>query len=346
MKGITTVTQLVEQPLIEHSEGLLDPQTRTVLCSIIVPVYDEEENLPLLHERITEAMRSVGTSYEVIYVDDGSRDSSFARLSEIAASDPDVVVIQFRRNFGQTAALAAGIANSCGEILVFMDADLQNDPADVPRMLAKVDEGFDVVSGWRVNRQDAALSRRLPSKIANWLISLVTGVPLHDYGCTLKAYRREVIDHIHLYGEMHRFIPAHAAWVGATITEIPVQHHPRLHGRSKYGLARTMKVVLDLLTVKFLGSYSTKPIYVFGGLGLSSIGLSFISITLAIIDKLVKGVSLIQSPLLLLSAMLFIIGVELILMGFLAEISVRTYHESQSKPTYVVRRIVRKANEQ
>jgi glycosyltransferase involved in cell wall biosynthesis len=331
------------ESLAEQNEDLLapPPDAKAVVCSIIVPVYEEEENIPLLHERIASAMESLGTSYEVIYVDDGSRDSSFARLNEIVAADPHATVIQFRRNFGQTAALAAGIANSCGEVLVFMDADLQNDPADIPRLLARIDEGFDVVSGWRVNRQDAALSRKLPSKLANTLISVVTGVHLHDYGCTLKAYRREVIDHIHLYGEMHRFIPAHAAWVGATITEVPVQHHPRIHGRSKYGIARTMKVVLDLLTVKFLGSYSTKPIYVFGGLGFSSITLSVVSIVIALLDKFVNNVSLIQSPLLLLSAMLFIIGIELVLMGFLAEISVRTYHESQSKPTYVVRRIVR-----
>ena len=327
--------QLIEQAPLQTKMG-------AVFCSIIVPVYDEEKNIPILHERITSAMQPVGATYEVIYVDDGSRDRSFIRLQEIAATDPHVIVIQFRRNFGQTAALAAGIANSSGDNLIFMDADLQNDPADIPLLLEKLDEGYDVVSGWRKNRQDAAISRKLPSKLANKLISSVTGVRLHDYGCTLKAYRREVVEHIQLYGEMHRFIPAHAAWVGASIAEIPVQHHPRIHGKSKYGIARTLKVVLDLLTVKFLGSYSTKPIYVFGGLGLTSIGLSIASITLALADKLAHGVSLIQSPLLLLTAMLFIIGVQLVLMGFLAEISVRTYHELQAKPTYVVRRIVRR----
>jgi glycosyltransferase involved in cell wall biosynthesis len=286
-------------------------------------------------------MRQLDGAYEVIYVDDGSRDQSFARLSEIAASDPRVTVVQFRRNFGQTAALAAGIASSTGEILVFLDADLQNDPADIPRLLAKLDEGFDVVSGWRVNRQDAALSRRLPSQIANRLISWVTGVYLHDYGCTLKAYRREVVQHISLYGEMHRFIPAHAAWVGAEIAELPVQHHPRLHGRSKYGIARTTKVILDLLTVKFLGSYSTKPIYVFGGLGLGAIGLGLVAGAVLAFRKLFLSMPMTESPLLVLATMLLIIGVQLILMGFLAEIAVRTYHESQAKPTYVVRRIVR-----
>ena len=314
---------------------------RLVYCSIIVPVYEEEENLPILHERIREAMRDFGSSYEVVYVDDGSRDGSYAKLVEISKDDPNVTVVQFRRNFGQTAALAAGIDNSTGEIVIFMDSDLQNDPADIPRLIAKIEEGYDVVSGWRVNRQDAALSRKLPSRIANGLISKVTGVRLHDYGCTLKAYRREVIEHIHLYGEMHRFIPAHAAWVGASIAEIPVQHHARMYGKSKYGLARTLKVVLDLLTVKFLGSYSTKPIYIFGGLGFVSMIFSIVSIVVAGFDKLINGVSLIQSPLLLLSAMLFIVGVQLILMGLLAEIGVRTYHESQTKPTYVVRRIIR-----
>ncbi|MBF6612638.1 MAG: glycosyltransferase family 2 protein [Chloroflexi bacterium] len=332
--------QLIGQA-VAHEQELRSPLIGTVFCSIIVPVYDEEDNLPLLHSRITEAMQPLGATYEIIYVDDGSRDASFTRLSEIAAHDPNVVVVQFRRNFGQTAALAAGIAKSCGDNLVFMDADLQNDPADIPQLLEKLEQGFDVVSGWRVNRQDAAFSRKLPSRLANGLISAVTGVHLHDYGCTLKAYRREVVEHIELYGEMHRFIPAHAAWVGATITEIPVQHHPRIHGKSKYGIARTLKVILDLLTVKFLGSYSTKPIYIFGGLGLSSIAVSFVSIAIATMDKLLNGVSLIQSPLLLLTAMLFIIGVQLVLMGFIAEIGVRTYHESQSKPTYVVRRVVR-----
>lgn len=332
----------IVQHMVEQGLNMLRDERPPVYCSIIVPVYDEEENIPILHERISSVMGPSGTSYEVVYVDDGSRDKSPERLAEIASRDEHVTFVQFRRNFGQTAALAAGIAISTGEVVVFMDADLQNDPVDIPRLLQKIDEGYDVVSGWRKNRQDAAISRKLPSMMANRLISWVTGVQLHDYGCTLKAYRREVVEHIHLYGEMHRFIPAHAAWVGATITELPVEHHPRIHGKSKYGIARTGKVILDLLTVKFLGSYSTKPIYVFGGLGLGSILLSFLSIFIASLDKFINNVSLIQSPLLLLSAMLFIIGVQLILMGFLAEISVRTYHESQAKPTYVVRRVVRK----
>jgi len=338
--------------LMEYGSEMMDldrpdehgGQLPTVACSIIIPVYEEEENIPILHERIVKAMDPLGITYEVVYVDDGSRDASFAKLAEIAENDPNVTVVQFRRNFGQTAALAAGMDRSCGDVLVFMDADLQNDPADIPRLLEKIDEGYDVVSGWRVNRKDAAVSRRVPSMLANRLIGWVTGVRLHDYGCTLKAYRREVVDHIRLYGEMHRFIPAHASWVGAKITELAVEHHPRLYGRSKYNISRTGKVFLDLLVVKFLGSYSTKPIYIFGGLGLATIFLSLVSGTIAVANKLINGVSLIQSPLLLLTAMLLMIGVQLILMGLLAEIGVRTYHESQHKPTYVVKRMLRRVD--
>ncbi|MFL5733732.1 MAG: glycosyltransferase family 2 protein, partial [Chloroflexia bacterium] len=303
----------------------------------------ERDNLAPLHRELTQVLRGLQKSYEILFIDDGSLDGSIEVLREIRLHDEHVRTIRLARNTGQTAALACGLHNAKGAIVTAIDADGENDPADIPRLIDKLDEGFELVSGWRTGRwMNSRFTRRIPSVAANSLISWMTGVKMHDYGCTLKAYRREVIDHIHLYGEMHRFIPAHAAWVGATITEIPVQHHPRLHGKSKYGLARTIKVVLDLLTVKFLGSYSTKPIYVFGGLGLSSISLSLVSLTLALLDKFVNGVSLIQSPLLLLAAMLFIIGVELILMGFLAEISVRTYHESQAKPTYVVRRVVRK----
>lgn len=319
---------------------VVTPRKERVYCSIIVPVFEEEESLHPLHERITEAMEQCGTLYELIYIDDGSRDGSYARLVEIASCDPRVTVIQFRRNFGQTAAIAAGLSAASGEVIVLIDADLQNDPADIPLLLSKLDEGYDVVSGWRSHRKDNALSRRLPSRIANFLISRVTGVHLHDYGCTLKAYRREIVDQIRLYGEMHRFIPAHAAWVGAAITEVPVRHHPRQYGKSKYGIARTIKVLLDLMTVKFLGSYSTKPIYAFGGLGIGAIATGIVSGATVIARKF-QGFSMIESPLLLLTAMLFIIGIQLVLMGFLAEIAVRTYHESQSKPTYVVRRVLR-----
>ena len=351
------VKQVAERP-VEYGPDLVDmvaqvgethhppPTThrQPVACSIIVPVYEEEENIPILHERIGAAMQPTGLTYEVIYVDDGSRDKSFERLSEIAERDSRVTVVQFRRNFGQTAALAAGMDVSCGEVLVFMDADLQNDPADIPRLLEKIDEGYDVVSGWRVKRKDAALSRKLPSMIANRMIGWATGVRLHDYGCTLKAYRRDVMSHFQLYGEMHRFIPAHASWAGARITELPVEHHPRIYGRSKYNLTRTFKVLLDLLVVKFLGSYSTKPIYVFGGLGLVAMLLSFIVGCIVLINKIFYGMYIVESPLFLLTVMLFMVSVQLFLMGLLAEIGVRTYHESQRKPTYVVRQVLKNGN--
>ena len=273
-------------------------------------------------------------------MDDGSRDGSFQELRTLAEEDPRVKVVQLRRNFGQTPAIAAGIDHARGEILIFLDADLQNDPADIPRLVATLEEGYDVVSGWRQDRKDALLTRKLPSWAANWLISAITGVKLRDYGCSLKAYRHEVLAHVNLYGEMHRFIPAYAAWVGASITEIPVRHHPRVRGKSKYGLSRTLKVVLDLLTAKFLASYATKPIYVFGGVGLFLEFLAFISLFVALVQKLAIGVSLIQTPLTLLAAILGSTGFIAILQGLNAEVSIRTYHESQQKPTYTVRRVL------
>ncbi len=306
--------------------------------SFIIPVYNEEDNLLPLHEALTSVVKGLEGSYEVIYVDDGSKDASFAKLQLIAGGDPTVKVVQFRRNFGQTAAISAGIAHSTGEVLVFLDADLQNDPTDIPRLIDKLNEGYDVVSGWRHKRKDPFLTRRLPSQVANGIISFITGVKLHDYGCSLKAYRREVIRHVNLYGEMHRFIPVYASWVGASITELPVEHHPRRMGKSKYGLSRIFKVVLDLLTAKFLNNYSTKPIYVFGGAALFLFILATLSISLAVFQKLTVGISLIQTPLLLLSAMFFMMGFQSILMGLLAEVAVRTYHESQRKPTYTIKR--------
>src|SRR5919108_6308529 len=250
----------IGRPAGERTRGLNSESPAQV--SIVVPLFNEEENVPLLHERLQKAVAPLG-GYEIVYVDDGSTDGTFTRLSQIAAADPHVRVVRFRRNFGQTAALQAGIDYSQGEKLVFLDGDLQNDPADIPRLLQVLDEGHDVVSGWRKHRQDS-LMRRLPSRVANWLISRVTGVVLKDYGCTLKAYRREVLDNVRLYGEMHRFIPAYAAWAGASVTEIEVAHHPRSFGKSKYGLSRTLRVLLDLMTAKFLGSFSSKPIYLFG----------------------------------------------------------------------------------
>lgn len=307
--------------------------------SVVVPLLDEEDNLPSLYEQITRSLAG-RYEYELIFIDDGSTDRSFEVLKGFHASDPRVQVIRFRRNFGQTAALSAGFAYSRGEVVVALDADLQNDPADIPMLVSKLDEGYDVVSGWRKKRHDNALKRLLPSKMANWLISTSTGVRLHDYGCTLKAYRREVIAQMRLYGEMHRFIPALASWSGAKIAECVVNHRPRTAGKAKYGLARTFKVVLDLMTVKFLGSFSTKPIYVFGGLGLFTTLLAILFAGIVVFQKLSKGTDMSGNPLLLLAAVLVITTVQFILMGLLAELLVRTYHESQNRPTYVIREVL------
>ncbi len=322
-------------------EGEEKVMERSKYLSIIVPVYNEEENILLLHASISHALKEQTFSYEVIYVDDGSTDGTFPRLNQIALSDQNVRVIRLRRNFGQTAAISAGVAQSTGEILMFMDGDLQNDPVDIPRLLAKLEEGYDVVSGWRKKRKDAQLSRKIPSWLANRLISKVTGVYLHDYGCTLKAYRREVFEHIRLYGEMHRFIPAHAALAGAAIAEIEVMHHPRRFGVSKYGISRTVRVILDLVTVKFLGSYGTKPLYAFGIPGLLSQVLGAILLLFVLARKVFPPyVRVHRNPLLPLSLHFSGFGMQCIMMGLLAELLMRTYHESQGKPTYVIRSIV------
>ena len=311
------------------------------MISVIVPVYNEEPNLTPLHGEIVAAMNSTGRPYEIVYVDDGSRDGSFEQLKTIASACPAVTLVQFRRNFGQTAALAAGIEISRGDVLIFMDADLQNDPADIPLLLQELDKGHDVVSGWRRNRQDALISRRIPSNLANWLISQVTGVHLKDYGCTLKAYRREVLENFRLYGEMHRFIPAYASWAGASITEVPVNHRPRRAGKSKYGLSRILKVMLDLITVKFLGTYATKPIYVFGTVGALAMAAGVLSGLIVLYQKLIDGVYAYRNPVLLLGVFLFVLGMQFVMLGLLAELIMRTYHESQNKATYVVRRILK-----
>ncbi|MFC2025890.1 glycosyltransferase family 2 protein [Chloroflexota bacterium] len=310
--------------------------------SIVIPVYNEAENLVNLHESIHATFDTQNDlEWEVIYVDDGSTDDSLIFLENLANADPQTTtMVALRRNFGQTAAIAAGIDHSQGEIIVLSDADLQNDPSDIPAMIEKIDQGFDVVSGWRVDRQDPFITRVLPSRIANWLISIVTGVHLHDYGCTLKAYRREVLTGFRLYGEMHRFIPAYANSVGAKIIELPVKHHPREFGKTKYGLSRTLKVVLDLFTVKFLISYALKPIYLFGGTGLILIFVSSLVLLFLMVRRLWLSTSVFSSPLFQVSTMFIILGFQSILMGFIAELLARTYYESQEKPTYTIRKII------
>ncbi|MFN2145594.1 MAG: glycosyltransferase family 2 protein [Anaerolineales bacterium] len=307
--------------------------------SIVIPVYNEAQSLPILKEQIFTAMSETDVSWEVLFIDDGSKDNSLTALESLAAEDPKHIrVLAFRRNFGQTTAISAGIDHAAGEVIVLMDADLQNDPADIPMLLDKLKEGYDLVSGWRVSRQDTFVTRTLPSRIANGLISWVTGVHLHDYGCSLKAYRREVLTGFRLYGEMHRFIPAYASSVGAKIIEVPVRHHPRKYGQAKYGLERTIKVVLDLLTVKYLISYSQKPIYIFGSVGLGLIGLAVLDVLYLLGRRIIIGEHLIRSPLLQMGTMLFVMGFNALLMGLIAEQLTRTYHEAQSKPTYTLRR--------
>ena len=308
--------------------------------SILIPVHNEEGNLSLLCEKLVAALKKVGKPYEVIFVDDGSSDGSLEILLDLRDKNPNIKIISFSRNFGQTAALSAGIDFSKGDIIIPMDGDLQNDPEDILFLLQKIEEGYDVVSGWRKGRKDPFLTRRFPSIIANKIISWIGGVSLHDYGCTLKAYRRDILKNIRLYGEMHRFIPIYAQWIGARVAEIPVRHSPRGSGSSKYGMSRVFKVILDLMVVKFLLSYSQKPIYIFGGLGLLMILGGFFSGAFAIYLKLVKGVSFILTPLPLLCVLLFMLGFLSILMGFLAEILTRTYYESQGKPTYQIKETI------
>jgi glycosyltransferase involved in cell wall biosynthesis len=304
--------------------------------SVVLPVFNEAANLPALHEALTSVLDELGTTYEVIYVDDGSVDGSFATLRRLAGKAPHVRLIRLRRNYGQTAAISAGIAAAAGDLLCVLDSDLQNDPRDIPRLLAKLDEGFDVVSGWRRDHKDRLLSRRLPSWIANRVISWITGVPLHDYGCTLKVYRVDALQGIRLYGEMHRLIPAFAAHEGARVGELVVRHHPRRAGRSSYGIDRTLKVVLDLIVIKFLFGYSTKPIYVFGAIGLGSCAAGVLAGVVTVYEKLASGVYVHRNPLILLAVFLFLLGVQCVLMGLLAELLIRTYHESQRKATYAV----------
>ncbi|ABU56881.1 MULTISPECIES: glycosyltransferase family 2 protein [Roseiflexus] len=329
--GITT-THKPHTETVHQWDGASAPY-----LSVVVPVYNEEETIPHLYRRLTTELEHLGLPYEIIAVDDGSSDRSFALLRDLARADRRLRVVRFRRNFGQTAAFSAGFDRAQGEVVVTIDADLQNDPADIGALLAKIEEGYDVVSGWRAHRQDPFLNRRLPSIIANRLISWATGVRLHDYGCSLKAYRLEVVRGIRLYGELHRFIPAIASWQGVTVTELPVRHAPRRFGRSKYGISRTLRVLLDLVTVRFLLSYGTRPMHIFGLLGLLAGGLGMLIGAYLTWIKLAYGAAISDRPLLLLAVLLIVLGVQFMSLGLIGELVVRTYYEAQAKPIYVVR---------
>lgn len=305
--------------------------------SVVIPVFNEEGNLPDLRRKVAEALEAVGVDWECILVNDGSSDRSGEIMDEFQTEDPRFRAIHFRRNYGQTAAMQAGFDSAQGDIIIPMDGDLQNDPVDIRRMLDKLDEGYDVISGWRKDRKDKKISRVFVSRIANRVISWISGVRLHDYGCSLKAYRREVLDGVRLYGEMHRFIPIYASWQGAKVAEIPVSHHPRVHGKSSYGLERVFKVILDLMVVKFLHKYSHKPMYLFGGFGLVFFFLGFLSFVWMSWLKLFSGIQLTGTPLPLLTVFMGSLGVMSILLGLLAELGTRTYFESQGKRTYIIR---------
>lgn len=312
-----------------------------MLLSVVIPLLNEEENIPYLYDELNEVMDSLDGDYEYIFIDDGSTDRSLELLKDLQQKDEHVVVVNFRKNFGQTAAMAAGFDYASGDIIITMDADLQNDPRDIPMLLQKIDEGNDVVTGWRFDRKDAFINRRLPSIIANKIISKTTGVNLHDYGCTLKAFRQEVIKNVKLYGEMHRFIPAIASGMGIDFTEVKVNHRPRRFGSSKYGISRTIRVVLDLLTVKFLLSYATRPIQVFGLMGVISGGIGFLIALIMTFQRQFMGVPLSDRPMLFLAVLLIFIGIQFISLGLIAELQARTYHESQSKPVYFVKNVFR-----
>ena len=308
--------------------------------SIVIPVYNEEESVSQLYNKLNETLPGLKLSYEVILIDDGSTDGSYSELQKIHKKNSSYKIIRFRRNFGQTSAMSAGFHYSSGDVIITLDGDLQNDPKDIPAILKKLDEGYDIVSGWRKDRKDKAVSRRFPSIVANKMISKLTGVHLHDYGCTLKAYRKEVIDNIELYGEMHRYIPAVASRMGVDVAEIPVAHHGRKYGKSKYGISRTIRVILDIITIKFLLSYSQRPIQIFGLLGLFSGTAGFIITLYLMIMRIFFSQSLADRPLFILSIFMIFIGIQLITMGLLAEMNMRIYHEAQNKPTYVIKNII------
>ncbi len=316
------------------------PKKNRIDLSIVIPVYNEKESVEHLYRDLNGALSKLKLRYEVILIDDGSTDGTYDELKKIHNKNSSYMIIRFRRNFGQTSAMSAGFDHSSGDIIITLDADLQNDPGDIPAILAKMDEGYDIVSGWRKDRKDKAVSRRFPSIVANKIISKLTGVNLHDYGCTLKAYRKEVIDNIDLYGEMHRYIPAIASRIGVKVTEIPVMHHSRKFGKSKYGISRTIRVILDIITIKFLLSYSQRPIQIFGLLGLLSGSAGFIITVYLIIMRIFFNVGLADRLLFILSIFMIFIGIQLITMGLLAEMNMRVYHEAQNKPTYVIKDMI------
>lgn len=307
-----------------------------IYLSVVIPAYNEEENVPVLYERLKSVLEKLGKSYEVIFVDDGSKDSTWERLKEIAEIDKRVKLIRFRKNYGQTAAMYAGFQHAKGEVIITMDADLQNDPEDIPRLLEKLQEGYHIVSGWRKDRKDPFLSRKLPSIIANWIISKVTGVELHDYGCTLKAYRSDIIKKLELYGDMHRFLPALTKSFGARITEIPVRHHPRIYGRSKYGIGRTIRVILDIFLVKFLNEYLNKPMYVFGTLGFVLLTLGLLMLFYLMFIKIFLDENIGRRPLLIISVLFTLAGMQLISTGIIAELLVRIYYRTKEEKPFLI----------
>jgi len=311
-----------------------------IYLSVVIPVYNEKESINFLYENLNKVLPAIKKPYEVILIDDGSRDNSFIELLKIHEKNPNYKIIRFRKNFGQTPAMSAGFDYARGDVIITLDADLQNDPEDIPTLLEKIDEGYDIVSGWRSNRQDKAVSRKLPSKIANWLIGRLTGVKIHDYGCTLKAYRKDVVKNVELYGEMHRYIPAVASWMGINVAEVKVNHHARKFGKSKYGISRTIRVILDIITIKYLLSFSQRPIQIFGLMGLI-IGAAGSIITIyLIVMRAFFNVPLSDRPLFILSMFMIFVGIQLITMGILGELIMRTYHEASGKPTYAVKDII------
>jgi len=308
--------------------------------SIIIPIYNERENIERLYKKLDKALSRINLKYEVLLIDDGSVDGTFDQLLKMHQKNRLFKIIRFRKNFGQTSAISAGFDYAEGEVVITLDADLQNDPADIPVLLSKMNEGYDIVSGWRKNRKDNIVTRKFPSIVANKIISKLTGVHLHDYGCTLKAYRKEVVKNINLYGEMHRYIPAIASWMGVKVAEVPVMHHSRKYGKSKYGISRTIKVILDIITVKFLLSYSQSPIQIFGLVGLFSGLVGFIMTAYLIIMRLFFNQSLAERPLFILSIFMILIGIQLVTMGLLAEVLMRVYHKVQDRSTYVIKDII------